>query len=133
MMNRLRCLIPVVLCVLFSGCGALVLFGAGTAAGVAGYKYYQGALTVIFEAPFMETWDATMTALEEMKLEIKSSDHKLTSGKIKGKFDDQNPVSISFKYKTARQTEVEIRVGVLGDRDASMVIKERIRKCLLRS
>ena len=53
-----------------AGCSALVLFGAGTAAGIAGYKWYEGALTVIYEAPYIEAWEGTLKALEKMELEM---------------------------------------------------------------
>ncbi|HOP46941.1 MAG TPA: DUF3568 family protein [Desulfobacteraceae bacterium] len=129
-MSRFRSFLPVVLLLLIAGCGPIILFGAGTAAGIAGYKYYKGALTVIFEASFMETWNATLKTVEDMKLEIESSEHKISTGNIKAKYPDNTPLSISIEYRTLKETEVEIRVGLLGDKDASLDIKERIRKVL---
>lgn len=129
-MSRFRSFLPVVLLLLIAGCGPMILFGAGTAAGIAGYKYYKGALTVIFEASFMETWDATLKAVEDMKLKIESSEHKISTGSIKAKYPDNTPLSISIEYRALKETEVEIRVGLLGDKDASLDIKERIRKVL---
>ena len=53
-MYRVKALVLVAMGFLMTGCGALILFGAGTAAGVAGYQYYQGALHVVFQTPFMK-------------------------------------------------------------------------------
>ncbi len=111
-----------------TGCAPLIIFGAGTAAGIAGYKYYDGSLTVIYEAQYMKTWEATLRSVERMEFEIKSQKHDLAKGKIKGLMSDKRSIDISLKYKSAQQTEVIIRVGLLGDKNASSVIEESIRK-----
>ena len=129
MKNKLY-LLPLTFYLFLTGCGALVVFGAGTAAGVAGYKWYEGALTVIYEAPYIKAWDATLKALGKMESEIQSQKHDLTKGTIKAQLKDKRSVSISLSYKSTQQTEVVIRVGFFGDKDASEVIQENIRKQL---
>ena len=99
-------------------------------AGIAGYKYYKGTLVVIYEAPFVETWNAALEALARMNISIESSDYDLTSGNIEAKRSDNKPVSISVKYKSTNETEVVIRVGYIGEKEASESIKEWIRKVL---
>ncbi len=126
-------IVVLVLMGLLSGCAPLAFFGAGAAAGVGGYKYYKGALIVLYEAPYMETWDASLKALEEMGLVVLKAEHDLTTGKIKAKRADGKEVTLTFEYKSARTTEVQIRVGIFGDEEASMVIKEKIRQVLVRS
>ena len=123
-------MLPLTLYLLLTGCGALFVFGAGTAAGIAGYKWYDGALTVIYEAPYIKAWDATLKALEKMESEVQSQEHDLTKGTIKAQLKDKRSVSISLSYKSTQQTEVVIRVGFFGDKDASEVIQENIRKQL---
>ena len=113
-----------------SSCAPLVFFGVGTAAGVAGYKYYEGALTVVYQAPYIETWDAALKALKGMNLVIESQNHDVTSGKIKAKRADDQDVLVSLKYKSSNETEADIRVGLFGDKEASLLIKEEIRKVL---
>jgi len=121
-------LLPVIFFLFLAGCGALVVFGVGTAAGIAGYKWYEGSLTVIYEAPYITAWEATLKALEKMELDIKSQKHDLTKGTIKAQMKDERSVTVSLAYKSAQQTEVEIRVGFFGDKDASDTIQEGIRK-----
>ena len=113
-----------------TGCAPLFLFGAGTAVGIASYKFYHGSLEVIFKAPFMDTWDATLKALKDMDIEITAATHDMTSGSISGRKTDNTPVRISLKYRTFRETEALIRVGPLGDRAASEALKEKIRSVL---
>ena len=113
-----------------AGCAPLVFLGAGGAAGVAGYKFSQGALSVIYQAPYMETWDATQVALSRMNLKVQKQGHDITAGNIEAQRADETPVNISMKYRSSEETEVSIRVGVFGDKDTSMLIKEEIRKTL---
>lgn len=126
-MIRVKHMICVLFCLMLASC-APVLFLGGAAAGVAGYKYYEGALEVIYESPFMETWDATLRALDRMDIEVTNKKHDLTSGKISGIKSDMQEVKLSFKYRSTEETVVSIRVGVFGDEAASDAIKEGIRK-----
>ena len=107
-----------------------IVFLAGTVTGIGGYKYYHGVMTIIYESPFKETWEATIKSLEEMGFEIKKKRHDLTTGKVVAIGSDKKRVSISLKYRSSQETEVAIRVGYFGDKDFSEHIKEKIRKKL---
>ena len=128
MMRQRIFLLPLISFLFLTGCGALVVFGAGTAAGIAGYKWYEGALTVVYEAPYEKAWQATLRALEDMALQIESQKHDITKGTIKAKLKDGRSLSVSLAYKSAQQTEVVIRVGFFGDKESSDVVQENIRK-----
>ncbi|MCG2779247.1 MAG: DUF3568 domain-containing protein [Desulfobacterales bacterium] len=80
----------------------------------------------------METWDATLKALNQMNIKVESSSHDMTSGKIKAERADNQRVAVSLRYKSAKETEVVIGVGTLGDQNVSMAIKEEIRKVLVK-
>jgi preprotein translocase subunit SecF len=128
-MKMTRCLLMALVFVMSAGCAGLVLFGAGAAAGLAGYKYHEGALSVTYEAPYMKTWDATLAALKDMKLVIKTSKHDLTQGKIEAKRADGSQVNVDLEYKSAKQTQVTIRVG---NKDASEAIEKKITEVLFK-
>lgn len=123
-----RRLLPLLGFVLLSGCAPLVLLGVGAGAGVAGSQYYDGTMTVLYKAPYMDTWDATLVALKGMGYSIRSADHDLTSGKIVASGQENEAVRISIEYRSAKETEVGIRVGLLGDESASASIKRKITK-----
>ena len=129
-MSRAKCLILAVLCLYLAGCGALAVFGVGAAAGIGGYKYYEGALTVVFLSPFDDTWKASLSALDQLDIKVERSEHGLSSGKITAKTSDKKPVSLSMKANSDKETECVIRVGYFGDKNASDAIKEKIRKVL---
>ena len=126
-MIRMKTMICVLFCLMSASCAAVVFLG-GAAAGVAGYKYYEGALEVVYESPFMETWDATLRALDRIDIEVTEKKHDLTAGKINAMRSDDKEVKLSFKYRSKDETVVSIRVGILGDERASDAIKEEIRR-----
>jgi len=116
-------------CMLVAGCAApLIFFGAGGAAGVAGYKYYEGVFNVTYKARYIDTWHAVNQAAVDLQLAVKSAKHDLIEGKIVAKRADGERVVVSIKYKSAYETDVGIRVGTLGDQEASKIIAEQIRK-----
>ncbi len=132
-----RCLRRISLCtvipcafVILSGCAPLIFFGAGTAAGVAGFKYYDGALNVTYQAPYMDTWDAALKALSRMNLKVEKSDHDTKKGEIVASRPDGTRVTLSIEYKSSNETDAMIRVGFFGDEPASVAIKEKIREIL---
>ena len=126
-MIRMKLMICVLLCLMSASCAPVIFLG-GAAAGVAGYKYYEGALEVVYESPFMETWDAALRALDRMDMEVTNKKHDLTTGKISAMRLDNKEVKLSFKYRSKEETVVSVRVGILGDESASNAIKEEIRK-----
>lgn len=115
-----------------SGCAPLVFFGVGTAAGVAGYKYYEGALRVIYQAPYEKTWAAAVEALDKMDIKIEDRNKELTSGKLTALLADGKTLTITLKYQSPQETEAVIRVGLLGDENTSLAIKDEIRKALFK-
>lgn len=129
-MRNLRYISSLFLCLCIAGCAPMIFLG-GAAAGISGYKYYKEVLTVVYEAPFDNTWDASIKALEDMGFTIENQTKELGSGKISTKEDEKNKkVNLTLQYKSPQETEVKIRVGLLGDETASNVIKDRIASSL---
>jgi hypothetical protein len=124
-MRKIISVFPLLLCFAFTSCVPVAMV-AGAAAGIGGYKYFEGALTVTYNAPFKKTWEATLTALETADLKIEEKDHGITSGKIKTRRPDDTVVTIKMKYLSSDQTEVDIKVGLFGDEKESNVIKDKI-------
>lgn len=128
-MKKIICSISLMLSLAFSGCVPVALV-AGAAAGIGGYKYLEGALTVVYNAPFKDTWKASLEAIEDMGIKIEDKDHSISSGKIKARRADDTVVSVSMKYLSSDQTEVTIKVGLFGDEKESNNIKDKIAEVL---
>ncbi|MBN2059741.1 MAG: DUF3568 family protein [Deltaproteobacteria bacterium] len=131
-MNKMRCLLSALLCLFLVSCAPVGFFVAGTAAGVGGYKYYKGALNVLYQAPYADTWDASVKVFESMNFVIHTKVRDTMSGKIEATRADNKPVTISLKYKSTQETDASIRVGIFGDENASNVIKDRIARELFK-
>jgi hypothetical protein len=115
-----------------SSCHPLALVAVGGAAGVGGYQYYQdkGVLEVRIYHPYSAVWDATLRALEDMGYVIESAQKGSTAGKVMAKGEDAAPVVVTLEYKSESATKAGIKVGHIGDKDASLAIKEQIQKAL---
>jgi hypothetical protein len=130
-MKKIICIFPLLLSLAFSSCIPVALV-AGAAAGIGGYKYIEGALTVIYNASFKNTWNASLEALEPLDLKIEGKDHGTSSGKIKAKRSDGTGVTLSMKYLSSDQTEMTIKVGLFGDEKESNAIKDKIGSILFK-
>jgi hypothetical protein len=62
-----------------------------------------------------------------MGFTIENKTKELGSGKISTREDEKNKkVNLTLQYKSTQETEVKIRVGLLGDETASIYIKDKI-------
>ncbi len=109
----------------FTGCAPVAFIG-GAAIGVSGYKYINSSLIVIYKAPFDKTWDASVSALEKLDYQVYERQRKMTSGKISTAGSINEKIKLSVKYVSLEETEVTIRVGLLGDEVISGKIKDKI-------
>jgi len=116
--------------VMLCGCTSLVLLGVGAAGGVTGVKYYEGALTAVFQAPFDKTWKAAEQVLENREVQIDVRMRELGTGKLSGKAFDGTPYTITLEYLSLEKTKTVLRIGHLGDKKASLELKEEIRAIL---
>lgn len=118
-------LIAILISFVFTGCAPVAFIG-GAALGVGGYKYYNSTLVVIYKAPFDKIWDASESALKKLEYQIYESNKKMTSGKMETAGSVKDRVKLTFKYVSLEETEVSIRVGLLGDEIISNKIKDKI-------
>jgi hypothetical protein len=101
-------------------------FIGGAALGVGGYKFYDGKLIVIYPASLEKTFDASILAIENLDYQIYERQRKLTSGKILTTGAVKDQIKLSLKSHSFEETEVSIRVGLLGDETISNKIKDKI-------
>ena len=132
-MRNLGIIFVLLLAVLTLGsCNPLALVAVGGAAGVGGYQYYQdkGTLETRIYHSYPAVWDATLKALEDLGYAIESAQKEASAGKVMAKGEDNTPAVVTLEYESDRVTKAVIRVGHLGDKDASLAIKEQIQKTL---
>jgi hypothetical protein len=130
MFNRRLQLVAILCCFLIglSACSRkwAVIGAAAAAVGAGTYYYVKGDLKRNYEAPMDKTWEATVKAVEELKLTIESQKHDGLSGVITGKTADEKGFEINLKRLGENSTEVGIRIGTFGDRAKSEAIHDKI-------
>ena len=134
MFNRRLQLIALLCCFLIglSACSRkwAVIGAAAAAVGTGAYFYVKGDLKRNYEAPMDKTWEATMKAVEALKLNVESQNHDALTGIIKGKMADEKAFEINLKRINDNLTEVGVRIGTFGDRGRSEAIHNQIHSML---
>jgi len=126
-MFALLCMLAISMLTL-QGCGALVLGGAGAAAGYAGTKYANGNVERTYNAPMERTYNAAVSTLKESEVSITDTERETRKVTIHGVRSDGQPVRITLRPVWEKETSADIRVGKLGDVDAAKVLEQRMSK-----
>jgi hypothetical protein len=114
--------LAIILVLLSTGCAALVVGGA---AAVGTYTYVAGQLKKTYNANLDSTYRATLAGCESLGLPVLEREKKLSQASVKAQDGDRD-VWISLKAQSSTTTEIAIRVGYLGDEQASRRIHEAI-------
>ena len=109
------------------GCVPLL---AGAAGGVGTATWLSGKLSQEFEAPFDRTLKAVESALKSLKLEITEKTVKKDVAQVMSKYTDGRTIWIDIRPISRRQSQVEVRVGALGYKEAAELIIARIKRYL---
>jgi len=115
-----------------TGCGVFLAAGAGAAVGVGAAEYIGGELKQAYAAPMERTWEASITAADELKVRTteKSIDNLDQNRVIKGKTEEGKDLQVSLEKMGKDVTMVKVRIGLFGDEKASRTIHETIAKNL---
>ena len=66
------------------GCSAAVMVGVGAGAGIGSYSYIKGELKADYPYPYDRIWDASLTAIQKLEIEVTSRERDALGGKITG-------------------------------------------------
>lgn len=115
---------------LLQGCVALVAAGAGAGAGAGAVAYVRGELQTTYPVSLDRTWDAVLGALNELAIPVKSAKKNALGGSIEATRADGTAVRVALESAGPGATAVRIRVGMLGDEEASKAIHQKIAERL---
>ena len=121
----LSCLLAASVVVL-QGC-LVVAVGAGAAGTVA---YVKGDLETVESANIDKVYDATLHAMDRMKLPIIAKTKDAMTAKITSRDAQDKKVTITLTAAADRSTKITIRVGTFGDQSKSVLIYDEIKKGL---
>ncbi len=109
------------------GCAAVAGAGIGAAAATGAMAYKNGELETSYAAPYNLTWDATIRAMKKMNLKVIHTQKGATEGTVESEQADGTKVTTKLKSSSQDVTGVKIRVGILGDEEASRTIDRYLR------
>lgn len=124
-MKRLICTSLLLTVALLSGCVAVVAAG-GAVAGT--YVYLQGKLESTEEVTLDKAHAAALTAVRELKFDLKSERKDAVEGHVVCEKADGTDITINLDRESDKTTKVAIRVGTFGDESLSTLILETMRK-----
>jgi len=122
-MRAMAGMILVLICMslMLQGC---LLLAAGAGAGAV--AYVKGELKTTYAASLNRTWEATLSALKDLRINVYSSKKDAIEGSIEATKADGTKVKIALEPAGPDTTSVKIRVGIFGDEETSRVINRQI-------
>lgn len=107
---------------LLSGCAYAVIGGA--AAGGT-YAYVAGWLHKDYEASLEQTYEAGLDAMQDLDIRVETKTLSLSKANVRGKKGDET-IILKMEKKSGGVVKVSVRVGLLGDEQASKEVHEAI-------
>ena len=104
-----------------SGCLAAA---AGVAVGFGVFAFERGELWAYVPASMEDTYEATLTAFEELGLQVREFSGDAFGAQVRAGQVHGGDVIVDLTKESARVTQVGIRIGSFGD--------ERKARCILR-
>jgi hypothetical protein len=114
------------------GCAPLLIGGAAIGAGSGTYMYVNGELRVEYNAPFEKVRTACEMAIAELGGKEVVPDWKIGVGTIKTRIQNEK-VKLTIEYKTKEATVLSIRVGYIGNKQSSQLIKDKVSDYLIKN
>jgi hypothetical protein len=106
-----------------SGC-VVAAVGAGAAASVG---YIRGDLEATLENDVEQVYEASLKALDQLKLAVVSKQQDALGAKIVSRNIEDKKIQINLKQNEGGVTKLTIRIGVFGNETQSRLIYDKIR------
>ncbi|MBN1870268.1 MAG: DUF3568 family protein [Candidatus Omnitrophica bacterium] len=112
---------------IMTGCVPLII---GAAAGAGGMVYVKGALVENVDESVEDIHQASLAALKDLGIFVKSDELNRHSAVIKAEYEGGEKVEIKADAITEFVSKISIRVGLIGDQEDSRLILNAIEKRL---
>jgi hypothetical protein len=122
-----------VMCLLcLGGCVPLLIGGAAAGAGGGSYMYVNGELRVEYNVPFEKVRTACEMTVAELGGKDVVPEWKIGVGSIQTRIQNEK-VKLTIEYKAKDATLLTIRVGYLGNKESSQLIKDKVSEYLIKN
>ncbi|MFC1783040.1 DUF3568 family protein [Planctomycetota bacterium] len=121
-------LLLIALTLAMAGCvAAVVAVGAGAAGTVA---YIRGDFEAIKKESIEQLYDATLKALESLKIPVFSKGQDALTAIIEGRTAEDKKIVIKIEAQENNLSKLSIRIGTFGDQTQSGLIYKKINEFL---
>ena len=108
-----------------TGAGCVVAAVGAAAAGTV--VYVRGEIESYFDSDVQTVYNATVKAVNDLKLLAVEQSHDALSGKVVARNSEDQKITIKIDGSSRSTIKVTIRVGFWGDEAQSRVVLDRIR------
>jgi outer membrane protein OmpA-like peptidoglycan-associated protein len=98
---------------MLSGCGGVILVGAGVGAGA--FSYFAGNVIRVYEADYQQSIEAGSKVMERLVFKGKEETEDGVRTVIEGYFDSDTPVTIEVVFVDPGSTQIGVRTGYIGN------------------
>ena len=98
---------------MLSGCGGVILVGAGVGAGA--FSYFAGNVIRVYEADYQQSIEAGSKVMERLVFKGKEESEEGVRTVIEGYFDSDTPVTIEVVFVDPGSTQIGVRTGYIGN------------------
>ena len=124
-----RSVAPLVTCVLLASVSCQTTPSVErTASGDVSTEYSWGKLTKQFDVPLQDVFQATRATMSELQLRKTSIERDGFTGHFEYLDLKGNTINIRLEKLTRNRTEVNIKVGLLGDRAQSALLLDELEQ-----
>jgi hypothetical protein len=111
---------------LHAGC-AVLLVGAGVAAGAGAAAYVGGELKSTEAVAFDKAWDASLRGIADMDFTVTRKSRDAAGGSIVARGAGDRRAEVRTRRVAEAVTELRIRIGTFGDEAVSRQLLDAIR------
>ncbi|NNF46185.1 MAG: DUF3568 family protein [Desulfofustis sp.] len=103
---------------LLSGCGGVLLVGAGAGAGA--FSYITGNVIRVYEAEYQQSVEAGTKVMEQLVFKRKEESEDGLKTVIEGYRDADTPVTIEVAFVDPGSTQIGVRTGYIGNNNLAI-------------
>jgi len=100
---------------------------SGPSPGFEAWQYTNAQYVGVAGASLDRTWHATLAALDQLGLNVRSKNRERLRGDISAAEPDGTSVQIELRRQSADFTRITVQVGLLGDEARSKAIVAKIK------
>jgi hypothetical protein len=112
------------LCLFVASCAPVVIGGAAVGAT---YAYAKGWMERDYEITLDQAYNASLQAVQALDMEVIEKNKGLASAEIRARKNDET-YWIKINSKSENLSQISVRTGLLGNKDASRVVQREIEQ-----